>query len=241
MCIYTVFILLGCGSNNVLQLKRIDFNVSTLKNTIEYDSKDNIYIVNQKKYGFLGNFTNNYYIIKKDKNGHATTYEIQLDKHEWLRTSNTEIAIVKPYKTLNSGWIKIVNGKFSSKLPGIDSIMSELKHDVSNSFIRQTNGYIDQYLNGKIIKSYNYGNFITKFKTVNFDTLKYQLYKLDSNSLKAMSDNPDDIYKQKDGIFFIPSPGIGLIAKFNKRKIYDELDSISKQKNTPEYIKILPN
>ncbi len=209
-----------------LILKKSSFSKVTEIDTIESYPERGIYILGLVRPGFLGKFSYNLAITKCDNKNpdHLTQYEIEKNRR-MFRVSNEFISFVSDNSSW--GWFYISKGKFQDSLPGMnffrDSLRSVYGKDI---FVRKSNGFIDLFKNGKIIKSLNYGNLISKNKNLNFDNIKYDLYKLIEDSVTLFSGNIDDIFKQKEGIYFIPSPGYGLIKKFNKKEILDAVDSI---------------
>ena len=70
--------------------------------------------------------------------------------------------------------------------------------------------------------------------------LAYRLYKLNSGTLQIVSNNVDDLMKQQDGLYFVPSPGFGVLRLYDKMEIFSLLDSISCLRPVPDVIKISP-
>lgn len=117
-------------------------------------------------------------------------------------------------------------------------IMDSLKKQYKNDFLKEVNGYISVYRNGLVIKELNYGNYATKFKNLDFDGLSY---KLSSDTLKIISDNGNNLIHQKEGVFFIPSPGYDIIRKYSKKRVLKIIDSVYRLSEKPDKIKIREN
>lgn len=237
---YLIFLSLfisSCQSfDKDLSLNKIEINKSQKMDTLERYPERGLYIVQIIHERALGNFSIKYCIIK-NINNKITAYEV--DSKESTRISKDFIALVSSYGKTNWGWFYINNGKLSNKLPGISEILDSLESQkIKKDFIKETNGYINFYLNGNIVKVFNYGNFVTKRIDFDFDSLDYNLYKLNKDRLDVISRNGDDIFKQKKGVFFIPPPGYGVLAKYSKKQILDAVDSASTLQVPPKTLKI---
>ena len=61
------------------------------------------------------------------------------------------------------------------------------------------------------------------------------LYRLTKKSLDRISDNPDDVMKEGDGVFFITEPGCGVKYTFNLRVLAEKLKTVELNgKNIPQ-------
>jgi hypothetical protein len=207
---------------------------------------DTIDINNRYKLSLIGVFTtkafgkseNPAFIIKDSNNKRRVIYCIDKEK-ESLRISSEYIALVKGNEESSWGWFYMNDGIMVNKLPGMDQILDSIKLlSEKDLFITETNGYIEFMSKGQLKKTVNYGNIITKYKSLNFDSLPYVLYQFQGDSLVELSRNPDIIYKQKDGLFFVPLPGLGVIKKCKKEKFYRVIDSILSLPSPPEKIRI---
>jgi hypothetical protein len=236
--LFLLSVVFGCTDPTNICLKRISLTNNFDIDTIEKYPSHRILILNKIESFHLGNFTNNL-IIQKNSAGEKTEYEIETEKGEWVRFSKDYIAFVKSYSTINRGWIKIKNGRMTFGLPGLDHVLDSLKNKNTKSyFLKETNGLISFMLNGHVVKSYNYGNFITKYKTLDFDSLDYKLYKLNGDSLDVVSNDANDINLQREGVFFIPPPGYNIIHLFSKKEVLNKIDSISRLSVKPDRISI---
>lgn len=205
--------------------------------TLESYPKRGIYLVGVTINHALGKFDYYLAVIKKT-NAERIIYKIQ-EHTNGTRISKDYVALVESYGETNWGWFNINAGKIQHELPRINIIIDSLKSTNSKDlFISETNGYISFRLKGKLIKSFNYGDFATKYKSQNFDSLEYKLYQLKGDSLIVASNEGNDLFKQKDGVYFIPNPGYGVISKFNKQEILNAVDSISKLSLTPGILMI---
>jgi len=231
--------LINCRDrNDYVLLTHSDIKKEYEIDTLERYPEKGLYLVGTTVNHAFGKF-DFYYSIIKTRQGHKDLVYAIKDNRFWPRTSKEYISLVKPYPQSQWGWFCLHNNKAGNDLPGMDKILDTLNATKpKDNFIQETNGYIRFYLNGTIVKSLNYGHFITKFKDINFDSLDYNLYQLKGDSLVIVSMNGNDLLEQREGIFFVPPPGYGLIAKFNKQEIYSTIDSVSKLSSVPGIIKI---
>lgn len=193
-------------------------------NWTSYPARD-LYIVQVVRHRGFGDFSSNYGVLTHSR-GRTMLYEMIGTGKYGKRISKEFIAEVEPYGKTNWGWFYVKNGKLSDTLPGLSEILLRLESEKGKGeFIKETNGYINFYLNGKTVKEANYGDYVIKDSVLNFSGMKYGLYKLYKGSLKSVGENGNDIFKKKDGVFFIPQPGYGIINKYRKSQILDAVDS----------------
>jgi len=205
--------------------------------TIEIVKDRGIFVVGVSVPRLLDNFDYYTAIIKSTIGKKDVIYKVD-NKKSGVRISKDYFAIVSIPKS-NWGWFYIKEGKIENKLPNIGALKDSLKKQFpENYFIQESDGYIRIYLDGKVIQSFNYGNFVTKFKKLNFDSLDYKGYQLQGDSLIAPFDNPDKIFNQKNGIYFIPLPGYGVIKKCRKSDFFKLIDSVSTLEDPPNKISV---
>lgn len=236
--------LLGCSKNNILELRNTRLNLMDLKNgdieidTIESHPKRGIYFVNIITYRAFGRFSTNYAIIKKNHQASDIIYLINTKKKIKLRASKDFISTVNFADNI-WGWFYKKDGVLIDTLPNINNILDSIKSIEGNKqyYIAESKGNIFFNLNGKPFKYINYGNVITKYKTKNFDSLDYKLYKLTGDSITVNSNDGNDLAKRENGIFFIPKPGYGVVNMFNKAQIFAALDSVVKLPDIPQILK----
>ncbi|RYF84805.1 MAG: hypothetical protein EON98_08215 [Chitinophagaceae bacterium] len=138
------------------------------------------------------------------------------------------IAFTKAYPENQWGWFFRQNFKTEEVLPGIHNIADSLKKIVPSSyFIQHSNGRINLYQNDTLRKVINYGNIVTALKQFDFESLPHKLYKLQRDSIVQISEDPDDLFNEPNGLFFIPAPGFGVLKKIRKDRIYDLIDSVA--------------
>lgn len=236
--IFLTFIISSClNLNDDLQLNKIQIDGSTEIDTLESHTTRGLYIIQIIHPMLLGDFSTTYGVIKKSKDGKVLAYEILDKEKKGKRISKDFIASVDSYGKTNWGWFCIDNGKLKVQLPGISKILDSLKSiRIKRDMIRETNGNINFYLDGKIVETFNYGSFFVK--GVDFKNLDYNLYELNDSNLRVVSKNVDDIFKQREGIFYIPSPGYGVIHKYKKTQVLDAVDSVSELESPPKILRI---
>jgi hypothetical protein len=234
-----IVIAVFCSCGNDLTLKKIEITNNTEMDTIEIYPIKGLYIVNIITNGTFGRFSMNLAVIKKVNGLNQVAYELPEPRDCGSRVSKDYIAYVNSSGVADWGWFNIKNGKILKELPNIDHILDSLKSSNQNDlFIREKNGDITFFKKGKVLKTMNYGEFVTKHKDVKFDSLDYRLYHLEHDSLLVVSNNADDLFKQKSGVFFIPRPGYGVTKKYDKHEILKMVDSDSKLREPPHTISI---
>jgi len=234
-----ILLLSGCKNRNYLLLERAEIDADEI-DTLNASPAKGIYLVNLIKNKAFGRFTMTYGVIKENKSGENIFYKINKSKKQSITTSAYYVAIVKRSES-KWGWFYFENGMLQSNLPEMSRIRDSLKSKTPRDyFIRETRGYIDLIDNGKIVQTINYGHLRTKYKSIDFDSLGYKLYRLDGDSLKVVSNNTDNLFDQRNGVFFIPPPGYGVVRLFDKNEILQAIDSVSKLKQLPDLIRIKP-
>lgn len=231
----------SCNSEkNILVLRKAEINFSLLSNrtleidTLGFEPSRNIYTVNIITNKAFGHFNMEYGIIKTNNQGNSIVYLIEKKSSTVLRVSKDYISFVN-FTNSKWGWFNKSEGGFVDTLPKAKYILDSLHKIDSNNhyYIGESNGEFFFNLNGKHVKRLNYGNLVTKSKNLYFNNLDYKLYKLDGDSLKIISNNGNDLIKQKEGIYFVPSPGYAVICKFDKQEILNAVDSVSKLSSPP--------
>lgn len=227
LCTFFLFFLI-CGCHNIdnrLLLIKADIGKEDELDTLESYTARDLHIVQVVRHSGFDDFSLHYGVLTHSR-GRTILYEMIGTGKYGKRISKEFIAEVEPYGKTNWGWFSVKNGKLSDTLPGMSKILLGLESENSKGeFIKETNGYINFYLNGKTVKETNYGDYVIKDSALNFSSMKYGLYKLYKGSLKLVGKNGNDIFKKKDGVFFIPQPGYGVINKYQKSQILDAVDS----------------
>lgn len=143
----------------------------------------------------------------------------------------------KPYP--GWGWFYMKNNKLENELPLMDNILDTIGSHGQCFLLKETNGYISYFSSEKMNKEskieLNYGAFVLK-NQISLDSLNYGLYKLNAANLELISNHGDDLLKQKDGVFYIPSPGYDVVTKFKISKLVHIIDSTAKQTVFPQRI-----
>ncbi|MGE7776098.1 hypothetical protein ACQKLP_15320 [Chitinophaga sp. NPDC101104] len=221
------------------ELKLININKSVELDTLETDSVRRLMIVRIVDQRALGKFRQSYAIIGNDGTN-CKGYKFDISGKLGFRISSTLISFVRPFGVANWGWYSVHNGEIGNTLPGVSDIIGKLHADFEGCFVSESNGYFSVFKNGKLIRSFNYGNWAVLSSAEKFDSLKPGLYILEDSRLKRVSDNADDLFKQKEGVFFIPSPGYGVVASYSKLKLLDMIGDEMKKKRPAEVLHIVP-
>ncbi len=91
----------------------------------------------------------------------------------------------------------------------------------------------------KFIKRVDYGSFVTRYKIKDFPNLDFKLYKVVDGRLIIISEDGDDLFRQTDGLYFLPPPGYDVTRFFDKKTLLSLVDSVSKLPSPPEKIKLM--
>jgi hypothetical protein len=211
---------------NYLVLNRSEFSGVTEIDTLEAYPEKGLYILGLVRPGLLGNFSYDLGITKTNTYNPSKIIKYEVDKErQSFSIGKDYIALVEGWSYDKYGWFHIKNGKIMETLPSITKLEDSIKlSKAEKAFINHINGYINLFINGKVVESFNYGNLILQNK-INFDSLDYHIYTLSQNRLIKTSNNPNDLLKQSDGLYFIPKPGYGVISKYSKREILNSVES----------------
>jgi hypothetical protein len=230
----------GCN-NDTLLLKKTELPEHYEIDTLEQYPKQGIQIINLVNVGAMGHFSVHLAVVKNLVGSSKIIYELEEGRDEWGRLSKDYIAFVKP--STNHGWFLIENGIIKNQLPGMGKIVDTLKGHLSkDETIRESDGYIFVYENGKIISELNYGNLLNdKLRKINFDSLNYGLYKFNGDSLVTISTETNDIKLQTNGLFYVPTPGFDVIRKYRKKDVLKLVDSAAELSPIPYEISVKPN
>jgi len=229
-----------CNRGILLTLGTIDSRSEV--DTIEKYPNRNLYLVNIIHNATFGRFSMNYAVIENSNLSREILYNLNSPAGVVGRVSKRYIAYVKATNDLNWGWFRIKDGKSVGELPGMKGIIDSLRSAYPEpTFIKDVNGYIFLYLNGRVVKNLNYGQFVVaNGANIDFDSMAYNLYRLDSDKLQVISAGVDDLFNQQSGVFYIPSPGYGIVSKYDKREILNAVDSVSRMNSPPSTIEIKP-
>jgi hypothetical protein len=231
------FILTSCRhDNSCFTLKLFSLKAEYEIDSIENDEQSGSYLIGIAENRPFGNFEYHLAIAKTTSKRGNVVYSIENFRNSY-RVSYNYLALVKPYGVTNWGWFLIDSGKIGKELPGMMSILDSLESN-EKLYMNERNGYIVFYEKEKVVKRLNYGNFVTKYKYLNFDSLPYQIYKLDGDSLIIASKDGNSLFSQKNGVYFVPSPGYGVVCKVEKMKVYRAFDSVFNSKSLPNTFKV---
>ena len=232
MLLLSLILLTRCSKRDSILLYRFNIPKSDV-DTIRYFKTYDVYLLNVIDYGFLGHFKNQFVF---SKSGHNFGYKIDAGNLT-VRSSKKYLGLVKAGSG-SYGWFFIKDHKESLKLPGIDSIDSILTCEYPGLFIQESNGLINIIDKGKTVNRKNYGDFYTKEHKINYDVLEYGLYKLKDGKLLKVTSDVSKIMEQNDGIYFVPSPGLGAVVVKKMDDILSEINRVNKLNDVPKKIEI---
>lgn len=228
-----ILLELNCCKNN----QSLDFKISDLKTVDRVDTIDiipdqQVYILGLYRHLPLGHFTYDLGLLKQLKDGNQVFYEAHINPNI-LRISSAYLAFVDyAHGFHNVGWYYVKNNQLQDSLVGFQKIGDSISTTFPiGTYIDITKNCITVYLNSQPKKRFYYEEFALNNKGDSLETLNYGLYILEKGDLKKVSDNGEDIYKKTEGTFYIPAPGLGITAKWEKSKLLKILDSVSSQRN----------
>lgn len=236
--IFSLIFYFGCQSRKEEEIKLVlDFKTHSKIDTLDNfgDEKRKCFLLLATDSYGLGHIDFYFVVSKQISKNKSISYKI-LNAN---RVSNQYIALVKENKGI--GWFAFKDGKMLSELPFTQHLLDSLKLNSPKDV--EVLVYGDKFLfrrNEKTFKTLDYGNLLTKYKDKDFENLDYNLYKLQGDSLIVYSKDGNDILKQKDGVYFIPRPGYGIIEKYSRKEIMDAVDSVSKLSLPPKVLKFNP-
>jgi|GEM_PF-2346156 len=222
------------STRETLTLTRSTFAGVDEMDTIEAYPEKGLYILQLVRYGAMDDFS--LYLAFEKHNGKSSAENVRYEVNNKLdyQVSKDFVSFLDiKMGERNFGWFQMVNGKVVAALPGMNQIKDSIKRANKEVSIQENNGYITFYRNGTLLKKLNYGNLITKNQKMIFDSLDYNLYKVEGDSLILASKSGNDLFKQKDGVYFIPSPGYGVKSMFSKNEIFHLLDSVYELSSPP--------
>jgi len=202
--------------------------------TVEAFPERGIFLLNLIHNYTFGRFSTNYAVIKDRGAKGKILYVLDNPRRQEGRVSSRYISYVKPNGKVNWGWFRIENGNLVDNIPGMDKILDSIRSaSPKESSIKEINGYISIYMDGKSIRKINYGQLIVGNERPEFDSLEYGLYQLNDKTLQVKSNNPDDLFRQSSGTYFIPPPGYGVVDRYDKIALLNTVDSASKMASPP--------
>lgn len=210
-----------------LILRKIEFNKNIEIDTIGSYLNDSILLVQIVDFqNSVDNFKTDCGFIRKFE---STSIIYKIENFSPFRISNEFIAQVSSeYATkVNWGWFYINKNGFFDTLPNQNAIYDSLTSQFSNDYFTNYNENGDFWVlkNGITVKEYNYGNIIMKDSSIAFENIPFGLYKMQINKLEKISEDPININKNEEGLYFVPRPGLGVIRKYKIFNIIDLLKS----------------
>jgi hypothetical protein len=234
--LYCFFLLTSCGRDEIL-LENV--SVPQEASVIKLDSNTtySLSIYNISVGRALGKM-DSYLLVTKDTLFPKSGFRIA-DGKGGVRISDFYLAIVGAFGEKNWGWFHVKDGKISNTLPYVDRLADSLRIVYGEGFfIRHTNGTIDVLKNGRKIKSYDYGDLLYDSVIAKNSTMLPGVYQLKNKTLVLLSKNPDELFTQKDGEYYVPSPGYRVIKKVRKGLLYRTIDSVLRLSPIPSAIAI---
>lgn len=234
--LYSSFLLLFSCQNNELVLVRCDPKEWDAIDTIEQNG--NIVTLQLIDQGFMDDFSIEYAICKKS----GSCYRISNESDRQIRFSKDYIAYSDDGGRFNWGWFHLKDGRIMDTLPEMRRILDSIANEFPNNryFLRVANGYIEVLDNGNLVTTFGYGDLFLDKSITNFDSLEYGIYQLNERSVRKISNNVDLFYLQADGVYFIPRPGYGVTARFDTKRVYAVIDTVSTLKLMPRMLKFEP-
>ena len=234
VCYSIIGLILLLGTFSCRKNRRLVFEMSDFKNidrvdTLEAFPSQGIYILGLYRHTGLGDFTYDLGVLKNLKDDKQVFYKSKINPNI-LRISKEYLAFVDYHHGFhNIGWYYVKNKLIKDSLPGFSRIRDSISKTVPKAFVALTKSYITVYSNSNEKKTFDYEEFVLDNKGVSLHNLDYGLYILEKRTLKKVSENGEDIYKKRDGVFYIPAPGLGITHKWKKSKLLQTLDSITSQ------------
>ena len=240
-----VFVVPLIMSSDFINKNHLVFTKIELTKNIEIDTlyrfhNDSLLLININTFfGPFGDFTTHCGFIR-NYSLESIIYKAE-DLNDY-RISKDYIAQINPKYSgkVNWGWYNVGNNGKMKPLPNLDKITDSIKAQYSSDYFvsNNDNGFFWVNKNGTKIKNYNYGNIILNDSSIDFDKLNYGLYKIESNRLVTVSDNPNRIKKMPRGLYYVPRPGIAVIRKYKIADIDSILMSYSTLSDCPHEIAI---
>ncbi|RQO73962.1 hypothetical protein DBR43_00715 [Pedobacter sp. KBW06] len=201
--------------------------------TLAYFAKHGVYLLEVRDYGFLGDFKSEYVFTgRKDSLG----YKIDSDNLQ-IELSEKYLGLVKE-GDYSSGWFNIKQHKIISSLPKVDSIVASLGKIPADQVLHEKNGIFTIYDKGRLVRKFTLGEFLIKKDSVNYDDLEFGIYQVKNEGLVKVNNDGTKLSEQKDGLYFIPSPGFNVVNFKQLNDILPEISATLKKYPLPEEINI---
>jgi hypothetical protein len=232
ICMLFIACLLACKSDESFRLERYALKSEDI-DTVAYFAKHDIYLLEVRDYGFLGDFKSEHIFIgRKDTVG----YKIDCDNLQ-IELSERYLGLVKEGDN-SYGWFNVQQHKVISSIPKVDSIVANLEKIPANQIVHENNGVIKIYNKGKLLRKFNLGEFLIKKDSVNYDDLEFGIYQVKNEHLVKINNDGAKLSEQIDGLYFVPSPGFNVIAFRRLNDILPEINAALKKHPLPEEIRI---
>lgn len=222
--------LSACKNDGTLRLEKYTLK-SDDSDTVAHFVKDDLYLLEVRDYGFLGDFRTEYVFIgEKDSVG----YKIDCDDLQ-IEFSKKYLGLVKE-GVKSYGWFNINQHKVNSSLPKVDSIIANLEKIFTNRLVEENNGIFKIYDSGKLLKKLNLGEFLIRTDSVNYDELDYGIYQVKNARLVKINNDGSKLLEQVDGLYFVPLPGFNAVVVKKLSDILPEIDATLNMRSLPKEI-----
>lgn len=235
LLICILFFLTNCSNKPNIKLEKVDFLENNPDVFIRWkNTQMNILILYVSEPKALGYSHDYLAFVKKTINSDYLIYKIS-NLNDGIRIAREKIYSVNGFDPFFWGWFNKDSKVKDSFIPLSENLSDSINKSYFNKVtISEINGYFHVYENGKQINIINYGNLVTDDKLTDFDILDHKLYKLEGKKLKKVSDNPNDFESAKDGLYFIPPPGYGILASFEISDIIKHISSVNNCEDAPD-------
>jgi len=179
------------------------------------------YILREIHNGTFGRFSMKPVVVKKGHDGTMKIWTVEDFPQAFLLARDTLYGI-KSGKPTPYGWFQISQShEISNDLPGLIQIEDSLKKKYLLDVV-DANGEITLYAGGKSYKNWNYGFFCLTGpdRERDLNTLSLGLYKLINGSLVKVSNHPEDLTHQDEGVYFLPKPGLGVVKSIAVKDLF---------------------
>ena len=235
----TTAFLSGCDNPHTLTLRLAPIEDRVIIDTVESFHEGRVLLVNLVHHYGIDQMDMHLAVLCKGMDKEQLVYHFPTFRGLDARVTGRYIAWVKRANGDNWGWYWIQHGQLLDTLPGMRRIVDSMQRAAgSDVLIREENGTITELSNSQVLQEFDYSKFVVTTGAVSVDSLLPGLYQLQAGALVKQSANADDLFKQRSGLYYVPSPGCGLVKKFDKQRLFKLIDSSSLLANPPSSISI---
>ena len=175
--------------------------------------------------GTFGRFSMKPAVVKNGHDGTLKIWTVEGFPEAFLLARDTLYGY-KSGERNTSGWFQLSQShEISDDLPGLKQIEDSLKKKYLLDIV-DANGEITLYKEGRPYKKWDYAFYCLTGPARQQDpnTLALGLYKLDKGALIKISNNPDDLANQGQGVYFLPEPGRGVLKSIALKDLFEEAE-----------------